>query len=82
MWVIYSIFTLEAIERLLDRVKRVSCILVSKFYSDFSFITRKTMMQDLDMDTSDPMIKKKSSTSSVSPIFKWKVLTIVFNYRD
>ena len=32
----------------------------------------------MDMDTSDPMLKKKSSRSNVAPVFKWKVLTIVF----
>ena len=36
------------------------------------------MMQQLDRDTSDPMMEKKSSTSGVAPTFKWKVLTIVF----
>ena len=33
---------------------------------------------ELDMDKSDPMLKKKSSRSSVAPVLKWKVLTIVF----
>ena len=30
------------------------------------------------MDRSDPMIKKKSSPSSVAPVLIWKVLTLVF----
>ena len=56
---------------------RTSTDLTACIYA-FSFITGKTMMQELDRDTSDPMIEKKSSTSSVAPIFKWKVLAIVF----
>ena len=35
-------------------------------------------MQKTNMETSDPMIKQKCSSSSVTPVFKWKVLTIVF----
>ena len=56
---------------------RTSTDLTACIYA-FSFITRKTIMQELDRDTSDPMIEKKSSTSIVAPIFKWKVLAIVF----
>ena len=35
-------------------------------------------MQKTNMEISGPMIKQKSSSSSVTPVFKWKVLTIVF----
>ena len=35
-------------------------------------------MQETEMDTSDPMIKKKSSPSSVAPVLVWKVLTLIF----
>ena len=45
----------------------------------FSFFTIiKRIILEMDMETSDPMLKKKSNRSSVAPVLKWKVLAIVF----